>query len=309
MKVPFLVRVSVALIALLYLLISTNSCEARGDLYEADVVSDTSLPTLGNISTRLGVETGDDVLIGGFIVIGRAPKKVIVRAIGPSLTVNGVPVTGRLENPTLELFGPGGLIATNDNWRDTQEAEIIASAVPPTNDLESAIVATLPANATGYTAIVRGVNNTTGIGLVEAYDLDRTVGSRLANISTRGLVGAVDDVMIGGFIVVATDPQKVIFRAIGPSLPVAGNLADPTLDLYDSNGSLLASNDNWRDTQEADIIASTIPPTDDAESAGIVTLAAGAYTAVVRGKNGATGVALVEVYALGPVASAASLVR
>jgi hypothetical protein len=264
---------------------------------------------LGNISTRLGVGTDDNVLIGGFIVTGRAPKKVIVRAIGPSLNFNGVPVVGRLENPTLELFGPGGLIATNDDWRNSQEAEIIASTVPPTNDLESAIVATLPANSTGYTAIVRGVNNSTGIGLVEAYDLDRTVGSRLVNISTRGLVGAGENVMIGGFIVQATDPQKLIFRAIGPSLPLAGKLADPMLDLYDSNGMLLAANDNWRDTQEAEIIASTIPPIDDAESAGVVTLAAGEYTAIVRGKNGATGLALVEVYALGPVPAVARLAR
>lgn len=301
MKVPFLIRVSVVLTALLSQLVSTNSRGARGDLYQADVVSDSSLPTLGNISTRLGAGTDDNVLIGGFIVIGRAPKKVIVRAIGPSLNLNGVPVVGRLENPTLQLFGPGGLIATNDNWRSTQEAEIIASTVPPTDDLESAIVATLPANSTGYTAIVRGVNNTTGIGLVEAYDLDRTVSSRLANVSTRGLVGAGENVMIGGFIVVATDPQKLIFRAIGPSLPLDGKLADPMLDLYDSNGMLLTSNDNWRDTQEAEIIASTIPPTEDAESAGVVTLSAGAYTAIVRGKNGATGLALVEVYALGPV--------
>ena len=137
---------------------------------------------------------------------------------------------------------------------------------------------------------MRGVNNTTGIGLVEVYDLDRTVDSKLANISTRGLVQTGDNVMIGGFIVLGTDSQKVIVRAIGPSLPLAGKLADPTLDLYDGNGVLLASNDNWRDTQEAEIIATTIPPTNDAESAIVQTLApVPLYTAIVRGKNGTTG--------------------
>ena len=170
------------------------------------------------------METGDNVLIGGFIVTGTQPKKVIVRAIGPSLAT-WCPVPGKLENPTLELNGPGGLIASNDDWRSTQEAEIIASGVPPTNDLESAIVATLPASTTGigYTAIMRGVNNTTGIGLVEAYDLDRTVDSKLANISTRGFVQTGDNVMIGGIIAIGTSPQKVIVRAIGPSLAGSGS--------------------------------------------------------------------------------------
>jgi plastocyanin len=261
---------------------------------------------LGNISTRLDVETGDNVLIGGFIVTGTQPKKVIVRAIGPSLNVNGVPVPGRLGNPTLDLDGPGGLIASNDDWRSTQEAEIIASTVPPTSDLESAIVATLPASATGigYTAVMRGVNNTTGIGLVEAFDLDRTVDSKLANISTRGFVQTGDNVMIGGVIVLGTGSQKVIVRAIGPSLPVTGPLADPVLELHDSNGLLLAMNDNWRDTQEAEIIATTVPPTNDLESAIVATLLASAtgvgYTAIVSGANGTTGVALVEVFALAP---------
>jgi hypothetical protein len=178
--------------------------------------------------------------------------------------------------------------------------EIIDSTVPPANDLESAIVETLAANSTAYTAIVRGVNNTSGVGLVEVYDLDRTVDSKLGNISTRGLVQTDDNVMIGGFIVLGADSQKVIVRAIGPSLPVAGKLADPTLELHDSNGILLASNDNWRDTQEAEIIATTIPPANDAESAIVRTLAPAAYTAIVSGKNGTTGVALVEVYALSP---------
>ncbi len=255
----------------------------------------TAQPTkLANISTRLRVETGDNVLIGGFIITGAAPKKVIVRAIGPSL-----PVPGKLENPTLELHGPGGLITSIDNWREApNRQEIIDSQLPPSDDLESAILTTLPANGTGYTAIVRGGSGGTGIGLVEVYDLDPTVDSELANISSRGFVQIGDNVMIGGFIILGTGTQKVIVRAIGPSLPVPGALVDPTLELFNSNGVVIASNDNWRSDQEAEIIASTVPPTNDLESAIVATLPAAAHTAIVRGKNGTTGVALVEVYAL-----------
>jgi hypothetical protein len=233
------------------------------------------------------------------------PKKVIVRAIGPSL-----PLMGKLANPTLELFGPGAaLIASNDNWRSSQEVEILATGLQPTNDLESAIVATLPASpdGIGYTAIMSGVNNTTGLGLVEVYDLDATADSMLANISTRGQVLTDSDVMIGGVIVVGPAPQKVIVRAIGPSLGsvgVAGALQDPTLELHDSNGALLASDDNWRDKQEAEILATGLQPTNDLESAIVATLPSSpsgiGYTAIVRGANETTGVALVECYALAP---------
>ncbi len=243
------------------------------------------------------METGDNVLIGGFIVTGTQPKKVIVRAIGPSL-----PVAGKLANPTLELRnGSGGLIRSNDNWRTGgQQAEIIASTVPPTNDLESAVVATLPANNSAYTAIVRGANGGTGVGLVEVYDLDSSVNSQLANISTRGRVQTGDNVMIGGFILVGAAPRRVIVRAIGPSLPVPGKLADPTLELVNANGTTIGMNDNWRTGgQQAEIIATTVPPTNDLESALIATLPGNAATtAIVRGKNGTTGVGLVEVFAL-----------
>jgi hypothetical protein len=252
--------------------------------------------TLGNISTRLRVETGNNVLIGGFIVTGTQPKKVIVRAIGPSLSSL---FTGVLADPVLELHGPGGFSTiTNDDWRSTQQAEIIATGIPPTNDLESAIVATLPANNAAYTAIVRGVNNVTGIGVVEAYDLDRTVDSKLANISTRGVVQTGDNVMIGGMIVQGQNSLRVIVRAIGPSLPLAGALGDPTLELHDGNGALIAANDNWRSDQEAEIIATTIPPSNDLESAIVRNLAPGNYTAIVRGVNNTIGVALVEAYNL-----------
>ena len=183
-----------------------------------------------NISTRLDVGTGDNVLIGGFITQGNAPAKLVVRGIGPSLSVYGP-----LSNPYLELHNSSATIASNDDWKvnlagGSQEAAIEDTTLAPTNDLESAIVATLPANNSVYTAIVRGANNETGLGMVEAYDLDQAADAKLANISTRGLVQTGDNVMIGGFIIVGAGTQRVIVRAIGPSLPVPGALADPTLD-------------------------------------------------------------------------------
>jgi len=260
--------------------------------------------TLGNISTRLSVQTGDNALIGGFIITGTQPKSVLLRAIGPSLANANPPVAGALADPILELHSGATILATNDNWMDApNKQEIIDSTIPPTDDLESAIL--MPLDPGSYTAIVRGVNDTTGVALVEAYDLDNAVDSKLANISTRGLVQTGDNVLIGGFIVLGPDTQQVIVRAIGPSLananpPVPGALADPTLELHNPDGSTLASNDNWRDTQEDEIIATTIPPTDDAEAAVVATLVPNAYTAIVRGVNDTTGVALVEVYALAP---------
>ncbi|HWM23814.1 MAG TPA: choice-of-anchor Q domain-containing protein [Chthoniobacterales bacterium] len=245
----------------------------------------------GNIATRAPVFTGSNVMIAGFILQGEYTKRVYIRAAGPSLANFGIP--GVLADPVLELHGPGATI-TNDNWRDTQEAEIIATGIPPTNDLESAIVATLAPGA--YTAIVQGVNSGTGVGIVEVYDLSAIDGSLLANISTRAFVGTGDNVMIGGIIVLGQDELPVIVRAIGPSLPVPGALGDPTLELRDGNAALIAFNDNWRSDQEEDIIASTIPPTNDLESTIVQILAPGLYTAIVRGVNNTTGVALVEAY-------------
>jgi hypothetical protein len=256
----------------------------------------TAASTFGNISTRLRVETGDNVLIGGFIIPGTQPKRIIVRAIGPSLSSF---FPGALANPLLELRdSSGGLILSNDNWRSDQEAEIIATMIAPSDDLESAIVATLPANESAYTAIVRGVDGGTGIGVVEAYDLNQAVDSKLANISTRGLVQTGDNVLIGGMIVLGQNSLRVIVRAIGPSLTVVGALGDPTMELRDGNGALLAANDNWRSDQETEIIATTIPPSNDLESAIVRNLAPGNYTAIVRGVNGTTGVAVVEAYGL-----------
>ena len=249
-----------------------------------------------NISTRLNVQTGEKVAIGGFIITGNASKKVIVRGIGPSLTG----LSPILANPVLELHGSDGtLITTNDNWKDTQQTEI-QNTIPPSNDLESAVVATLSPGL--YTAILSGHNGTSGIGLVEMYDLDETSDSQLANISTRGFVQTGNDVMIGGFIFGnGTASEKVIIRGLGPSLTgIANALADPILDLYDANGTLLLSDDNWKDdaVQAALIIATGLPPQNDLESAIVATLPPGGYTAIVSGKDGSTGIALAEVYHL-----------
>lgn len=247
----------------------------------------------GNISTRLSVGTGDNVLIGGFIVTGTQSKRVIVRGIGPSL-----PLGGALANPFLELHdSTGATIASNDDWVDSPDKQaIIDSTIPPTNHKESAIIMALTPGA--YTGIVRGVNNTTGIGLVEVYDLNAVVDSKLANISTRGFVQTRNNVLIGGVIILNENPTKIILRAIGPSLPVTGKLGDPLLELHNSDGDLIFSNDNWKSNQQADIIATGVPPTNDKESAIVATLNPGNYTAIVRGVNNTTGVALVEAYDL-----------
>ncbi len=277
---------------------TTNAQDGDGaDIGAFEVPAPASVTTLANISTRLRVETGDNVLIGGFIVTGTQPKKVIIRAIGTSL-----PLADKLADPTLELHGPNGLIEANDNWVDSPNKQaIIDSTVPPASDLESAIVATLPANGAGYTAIVRGANGSTGIGVVEAYDLDTAADSRLANISTRGFVQTGDNVLIAGTIVVGPGSQKVLIRGIGPSLTVPGKMENPVLELRDSNGVVLQTNDNWIDSPDKQaIIDSTVPPTNDLESAIVATLPGNnaSYTAVLRGVNDTTGIAVVEVYAL-----------
>jgi hypothetical protein len=256
------------------------------------------------------------VMIGGFIIQGNEPKRVIIRAIGPELTQYGVPNV--LANPTLELHdGTGALIASNDNWQHTiiggiitsdQRGDIRNSGHAPTDPRESAIIAELPAG--NYTAIVRGVNNTMGVALAEVYDLSPESNSILANISTRSYVQTDDNVMIGGFIIQGTQSKRVILRAIGPELTqygVPNVLPDPTLELHDSTGALIASNDNWQHTiiggiitsdQVRDIRSSGYAPTDGRESAIIANLPPGKYTGIVRGKNIITGVALVEVYDL-----------
>ena len=252
-----------------------------------------------NLSARVNVGTGDNVLIGGFIITGTDSKQVIVRGIGPSLAVNGVPLANRLADPAIDLYQGATLIMSNDNWKDSQQAEIEATGIPPTDDLESAIVATLAPGS--YTAVLRGSNGETGNGLFEIYDLDTAANSTLGNVSARGLVQTNDDVLIAGFIIGTGESDTVVVRAIGPSLAdagVANPLQDPTLDLYDANGAVIISDDNWRDSQETLIQSTGLTPTNDAESAIIKSLAPGDYTAVVRGKNNSTGVALVDVFNL-----------
>lgn len=254
---------------------------------------------LANISTRLSVGNGENVLIGGFIITGNQPKKLIIRGTGPSLLATGL--ANALRDPTLELFdGAGSSLAANNNWQENGNAQqIIDSTVAPTSPLEAAILVTL--NPGAYTAIVSGVNGTTGVGLVEVYDLDLGSDSKLANISTRGYVQTGDDVMIGGMIVVGNASQKLLIRAVGPSLANAGvrtPLNDPMIELFDSNGVMVNSNDNWKSAQEAEISATGLAPTNVAEAAIVTMLAPGAYTAIVRGAQNSTGIAVVEAYAL-----------
>ena len=251
-----------------------------------------------NLSTRTRVGLGDNALIGGFIITGNASKKVIVRALGPSLAINGAPLPNRLPDPALELRNnAGGLIFSNDNWIDSpQKQEIIDSTIPPGDDREAAIVATLPPG--NYTAIMRGVNNSAGIGVLEVYDVAQVFSSSLANISSRGLVETGDNVMIGGFIV-DRQASQLIVRAIGPSLAqsgIANALADPTVELYNGDGNIIAFNNDWQDTDKEAIEATGIPPVNDKESVILATLAPGNYTAIVRGQNESVGVGLVEVY-------------
>jgi glucose/arabinose dehydrogenase len=254
-----------------------------------------------NISVRARVETGNGVLISGFINTGTAAKKVIVRALSPSTGV-----TGALADPVLELHGSdGSLITTNDNWKDNtaqQQQDIINNQLAPTNDLESVIVITLQPGT--YTAIIRGQGNATGVGLVEVYDVDRTTASRLGNISGRASVQSGSNALFAGFIVGNNiGAANVVVRGLGPSLAQSGitnPLLDPTLELHDNNGTLLIGNDNWQDdaSQAARISSAGLAPANPLESAVFASLLPGTYTAIVAGKNGGTGVGLVEVYNL-----------
>jgi hypothetical protein len=247
------------------------------------------------------VQAGDDVGIGGFIITGTTPKHVLLRAIGPSLTAFGV--LNALGDPVMELHGPGAFVTIiDDNWKDdpAQETAILASGIPPANDLESAIDAVLPPGA--YTAVVSGKNDTSGVGLIEVYDLSQTEPSRLANISTRAFVSTGDNIVIAGFVLGGnTGYDRIVVRGIGPSLAAAGVsnvLPDPTLELRDSNGALLVANNDWQDdsVQASEVIAAGLVPTNSLESAIAVTLSPGAYTALLGGFNNGTGIGVVEVY-------------
>jgi hypothetical protein len=261
-----------------------------------------STPRATNLSTRLLVGTGNDVGIGGFIVTGSGPRHLLLRGIGPLLSQFGI--LNFLADPVLELHGPSGFTTvSNDNWRDTQEAEIIATGRAPSNDLESAIVADLAPGA--YTAILAGNAGTTGVGLVEIYeihDLSTNQDSRLANISTRGNVGTGNDIMIGGFILDGGGgADAIIVRGLGPSLAAFGIpnvLANPQLELRDSNGMLLRSNNNWMDdpAQAGLISAAGLAPGNTLEAAIVESLSPGPYTALLSGTANGTGIGLVEVY-------------
>jgi hypothetical protein len=253
-----------------------------------------------NISTRMRVETGNNVLIGGFIVTGAAPKNVAVRGAGPSLAQFGIPDV--LADPTLELRdSSGALVRQNDNWQDDppQAAQLTALGLAPQHPNESGLVASL--SPSGYTAILAGKNGGTGVGLLEIYDTNPGANSHLANISTRGFVRTGSNVMIGGFILGGGTNTRVAVRGTGPSLAQFGLsplLADPTLELRDSNGALLVLNDNWQDdpASASRLTALGLAPANAVESAIHVALPSGAFTAILAGKNGGTGIGLVEIY-------------
>ena len=246
------------------------------------------------------MQTQENVLIGGFITTGSDPKRVLLRAIGPSLKADGAPFPGRLEDPVLELFNSNGTsLIVNDDWKDSPDrATIESSGLAPEDDRESVISRVI--NPGLYTAHVRGKNDTTGIGLVEIYDRSPGGDGELSNISTRGLVEAGDNVLIGGFIV-GTRPTgtRVLVRAIGPSLKpgLSNALDDPTIELFNQNGMSLGSNNNWKDSPDrTDIEATGLQPSNDAESAMLMDVSPALYTAIVSGVSDSTGVALVEVY-------------
>src|SRR5947208_16342895 len=252
-----------------------------------------------NISGRARVETGQGVVISGFIVTGAPPKRVGVRALGPSLANFGI--SGPLADPILQLNrGDGSLVMVNDNWKNTQQAEVTGAGLAPSNDREAALIATLPAG--NYTAIVSGKNGGTGVTLAEVYDLDQAADSRLANISTRAPIGTGSNVLIGGFITGSKiGATRVAIRALGPSLQqfgIANSLPDTRLELHGANGALLAANDNWQSdaTQAALITGYGLAPPNNLESAIAISLAPGRYTAIVTGKNNQTGIGLIEIY-------------
>ena len=264
----------------------------------------TNFPTVEprplNLSARGIVGAGDASLIGGFIVSGTDYKTVVLRALGPSLSASGLGQT--VADPTLTLYDASGAPrATNDNWQaDPGASQIAADGLAPSDPAEAATIQTLAPGA--YTFVVTGKDSTPGLGLVEAYDLSPLANSKLANLSTRASVGTGENVLISGFITGDVASDTVVIRALGPSLASAGistPLSDPMLTVYDSNGTAIASNDNWQDDRSApDIIQNGLAPTDPAESATILHLPAGAYTTIVSGSGGTTGVGLVEIFDL-----------
>jgi hypothetical protein len=256
---------------------------------------------LANLSTRGLVQTGDNVLIGGFIITGANPKEVLLRALGPSLGQPPFNVPNALADPLIQLHMPDGTVVENDNWRDDFNASQIPEELRPANTKESAILRWLGPGS--YTAVLKGANSATGNALVEVYDFDDLTTARLSNLSTRCFVQKGDDVVIAGLIVTGSNPQRLVIRGLGPSLAappfnVPQALVDPFLDLRNGNGNSIFINDNWQDTQESQIKATGLAPSNVSESALDITVAPGNYTAILSGTNGASGNALIEVYAL-----------
>ena len=248
-------------------------------------------------------QAADKVGIGGFIVSGSSSKRVMARAIGPSLKINGTSIPGRLQDPVLELHDANGSpILFNNNWRDSQEAEITQSGLAPSDDRESAIIKRLDPGA--YTAIIHGADGNPGIGVVELYDLSQSDPAELGNLSVRADVETGDNVLFNGLILGGVTPKRILFRALGPSIqnngtPVPGTLQNPTLEVYDGNGNLLRSNDDWKDApNRTEIELTGLAPGNDRESAVLLLLTPGNYTSIVRGVNGTTGIALAEAYKL-----------
>ena len=253
---------------------------------------------LQNISSRLLIQTGNNVGIAGFVIEGTDPKKVLIRGLGPTLAQFNV--TGVMPNPTLELHdSSGSLITANDNWKDTQQAAITATQLAPPADAEAAILATLPPGP--YTAIQKDGGGAAGVGLIEVYDVDPLAASRLINISTRGLVQGGNNALIAGCSLAGgSGSNSVVIRALGPSLLPLGvkdALPDPVVTLYDSNANIITANNNWKDSQQSAIENTGLQPPNDLDAAILATLPTGNYTAIVTDKNGSTGVGLVEVYA------------
>lgn len=280
----------------------------NGILYTADAPSATiralepiQIPQLLNLSTRAQVQPGDGVLIGGFISQNPMSKKVMIRAIGPSLRQSGI--SAALLDPVLELHDATGVIAANDDWKSSQEAKILATGVAPLHDRESAIITTIE-YARAYTAVVRGKGAATGVALVEIYDLESTGGSVLANISTRGVVGSSANVMIGGFIVGPSAPTttQILTRVLGPSLASSGvqnPMQDPALEVRNADGAIVGRNADWKTDAVTQFHApSYLHPRDDRESLLWMQLQPGAYTAIARDTAGPGGVGLLEIYNL-----------
>jgi subtilisin family serine protease len=266
----------------------------------ATFVSAVTTPRLGNISTRMQVLTGNDVMIGGFIIGGASTKTIVVRARGPSLIPYGI--TNALSNPMLQLVRSSDqvTIAANDDWGSAVNAgAIAASGFAPANPLEAAILMTLQPGA--YTAIVTGAGGGTGVGIVEVFEVDHPEVP-LINISTRGQVLTGNDVMIGGFVIQGSGAQTVVVRARGPSLipyGITNALSNPSLQLVrSSDQTTIAVNDNWGSAANATALsASGFAPANSLEAAILITLDPGAYTAIVTGAGGGTGVGIIEVFA------------